>query len=77
MAGRGALGAADVNDDRLAGLVAAQLRVPHVELLTSDAEVAAYDLDALTTAGRYWVRVRGRNQCGGSTVSNEIEVIVP
>ena len=27
--------------------------------------------------GRYWVRVRGRNQCGGSTVSNEIEVIVP
>ena len=56
MTGRTLLGAADVPDVRLAEMVADSLGVPHVELLTCSAEVAAYDIEALTTAGRYWVR---------------------
>ena len=49
------LGAATVSNDVLAGLVAAQLGVEAVRLVSVTAEVAPYDLDALTTAGRYWV----------------------
>ena len=58
------LGAADVSDERLAELVAVQLGVPHVELLTSYAEDVAYDLPALTTAGRHWVRGTARHAGG-------------
>jgi hypothetical protein len=61
---REVLGAADVSDDRLADLVAAQLGVPEVELLASYAEDVAYDLPALTTAGRYWVRGTARHVGG-------------
>ena len=53
---RSVLGSADVSDERLAVMVAESLRAESVELLTSRAEVAPYDLDALTTAGRFWVR---------------------
>jgi hypothetical protein len=60
---RSALGPADVDDARLAALVAAALGVDDVELLSSQAEVVAYDIEALTTAGRY--RVTGRAQHGG------------
>ena len=52
---RDVLGAAAVDDDVLADLVAAQLGVDEVGLASVTAEVAPYDLDALTTAGRYWV----------------------
>ena len=52
---RDVLGAAAVDDDVLAGLAAAQLGADAVTLTSVTAEVAPYDLDALTTAGRYWV----------------------
>ena len=61
---RTALGPADLADERLAELVALQLGVPaDVTVLESHAEVAAYDLEALTTAGRY--RVTGEARCDG------------
>lgn len=50
------LGAADVSDEELAAIVARSLRVSHVDVLWSRAEVVDYDLEALTTAGRFWVR---------------------
>jgi aminoglycoside phosphotransferase len=53
---RSVLGSADVSDERLAAMVAASRGVERVQLLTSHAEVAPYDLDALTTGGRFWVR---------------------
>ena len=64
MADRSVLGAADVSDDELAAMVAESLDVERVELLDSCAEVAPYDLEALTTAGRYWVH--GRARAGGA-----------
>jgi hypothetical protein len=55
---RSALGAADVSDERLRLMVADLLRVdPDLTVLArSSAEEVAYDLPAITTAGRYWVR---------------------
>jgi hypothetical protein len=65
MAGRAAvLGPADVDDAVLAAMVAAQLGVDEVEVTTSCAELVAYDLEALTTGGRFWVRGTARH---GST----------
>ena len=62
MSARGLLGPADVSDRDLAGFVAVAHGVPadDVELLTSVAEVAPYDLEALLTAGRYWVHGTAR-----------------
>ena len=60
---RSVLGPADVDDARLAALVAAALGVAdEVELLSSRAEVVAYDIEALTTAGRYRVTGRARHR---------------
>jgi len=56
---RTALGTADVTDDVLDGLVRGLLGLDpedELALLGSSAEVAPYDLNALTTAGRFWVR---------------------
>jgi Phosphotransferase enzyme family len=53
---RDILGRANVSDERLAAMVAESLGAASVDLLTSHAEVAVYDLDALTTGGRFWVR---------------------
>ncbi len=55
---RHALGPADVTDEELTQLVAALLREPpgRVTVSQSHAERVAYDLPAITTAGRYWVR---------------------
>lgn len=55
---RAALGPADVSDERLTELVAELVQEPadRVVLLDSRAEQVAYDLPAITTAGRYWVR---------------------
>lgn len=57
MAERSILGAADVTDAQLAEIVAGWLgRDPaDVELLESSAEEFPYDLEAITTAGRFWV----------------------
>ncbi|EWT02514.1 hypothetical protein N865_05025 [Intrasporangium oryzae NRRL B-24470] len=60
MGGRTVLGAADVSDELLATMVASSLGVGRVELVTTEAEVFPYDLDALTTAGRFWVRGTAR-----------------
>ena len=61
---RSALGPADVDDARLAVLVTAALGVDDVELLSSRADVVAYDIEALTTAGRYRVTGRARHAGG-------------
>jgi len=55
---RNVLGPADVTDATLTGMVAALLGTDEAEttLLGSTAEEVDYDLPAITTAGRYWVR---------------------
>ncbi len=57
MSDRSLLGPADVSDEDLAALVARSRGEDPaaVALVDSRAEVVAYDLDAITTAGRYWV----------------------
>lgn len=59
------LGPADVTDEQLTGLVAALLHQPptRIAVLSSQAERVAYDLPAITTAGRHWVR--GEVEVGG------------
>lgn len=54
---REALGPADVSDEKLTEMVAALVGEPteRVTLLNSRSEWVAYDLPAITTAGRYWV----------------------
>jgi hypothetical protein len=66
---RTALGPADVSDPQLTQMVAALLRAPSgdVTLLESHASEVDYDLPAITTAGRYWVR--GRASVTGTEVS--------
>lgn len=58
MHNRHVLGPADVTDAELTDLVAALMGEPsgRITLLSSHAERVAYDLPAITTAGRYWVR---------------------
>ncbi|MGA8847032.1 MAG: phosphotransferase [Nocardioides sp.] len=55
---REALGPADVDETTLIDLVAASFGEPsdRVTVLDSSAERVGYDLPALTTAGRFWVR---------------------
>ena len=74
---RAVLGAADLPDGELAVLVARALgRDPsEVELLESTAAVAPYDLDALTTAGRYWVRGRAGTPDGEEPFSFFVKVV--
>ena len=58
MGDRSLLGTADVPDETLAAMVAVDRGVDPcvVRLLDVRAEVVDYDLPAITTAGRYWVR---------------------
>ncbi|KRB74173.1 hypothetical protein ASE01_19575 [Nocardioides sp. Root190] len=55
---RSALGAADVPDDTLASMVADLLQTGDapLSLLSSYAEEVPYEIPAITTAGRWWVR---------------------
>jgi len=68
---RGVLGPADVSDAELTGFVANWLGESRhrVEVLHSHAEVVPYDLDAITTAGRYWVRGEAHTPTGATTFS--------
>ena len=77
MQSRAALGPADVRDDALAAMVATTLALPaeEVELLCSNAEVAPYDLEALTTGGRYWVRGRATAPGGERDFSFFVKVV--
>lgn len=55
MNGRELLGAADVTDDQLTAIVAGLLGEETVGLLDIHVDPVAYDLPAITTAGRWWV----------------------
>ena len=62
---RAALGAADVDDAELARMVSTLRGTgAPVTVLTSRAEVVPYDLEAITTAGRHWVRGTARDLDG-------------
>ena len=75
VAGRSLLGAADVSDDVLADMVAAQLHVPSVQVLSATADVAPYDLEALTTAGRYRLRGLAAHASGEETFDFYVKVV--
>jgi hypothetical protein len=75
MSDRSILGAADVSDAELAAMVAQSLGVDAVELVESTAEIAPYDLEALTTAGRYWVRGSARHEDGESPFRFYVKVV--
>lgn len=70
MAGRSILGPADVDDARFAEIVARALREDpaDVTVLGSQARVAPYALEAITTAGRYWVTARALTRRGERSV---------
>jgi hypothetical protein len=75
---RTALGPADVPDLDLAVHVRRVLDVDGQEeltLLASSAEVAPYDLEALTTAGRYWVRGRAATAAGDRDFAFFVKVV--
>ncbi len=71
MSDRRILGPADVGEAELVRIVADWLgeNPDAVEVLHSTAEVVPYDLDAITTAGRYWVRGEARTPSGARTFS--------
>ncbi|MDQ4051933.1 MAG: hypothetical protein M3237_04415 [Actinomycetota bacterium] len=66
---RAALGPAEVSDAELTTMVASLLGhdPSEVSLLDSLAERVAYDLPAITTAGRYWVSGTARTPAGDTT----------
>jgi hypothetical protein len=73
--GRSLLGSADVSDEELAVMVAASLGVAEVEVTSSEVEVAEYDLETLTTAGRFWVRGTARHAAGASPYAFYVKVV--
>lgn len=75
MSDRAILGGADVSDAELAAMVARSLGVDTVELVEASAEVAPYDLEALTTAGRYWVRGSAQHAGGESPFCFYVKVV--
>lgn len=75
MGGRSALGQADLPDEELARLVARQLGAAEADVLESRAEVAPYDLEALTTAGRYRVTGRARTADGEREFAFYVKVV--
>jgi Phosphotransferase enzyme family len=72
---RSALGTADVDDARLAGMAADALGVASVELVSSRAETVAYDIEAQTTAGRYRVTGRARHPQGEAGFAFFVKVV--
>lgn len=66
MTGRALLGAADVDDEVLAAMAADLLGHDRADVAVLDTRVAlvAYDLPAITTAGRYWVSGTARTTTG-------------
>jgi hypothetical protein len=65
---RTALGLAEVSDGELSAMVATLLgqEPADVTLLDSYAEPVSYDLPAITTAGRYWVRGGAQTPVGAT-----------
>ncbi len=72
---RSILGPADVSDEALASMVGDCLGADGVELVSCHAEVAEYDLEALTTAGRYWVRGSARHTGGVAPYAFYVKVV--
>src|SRR5215218_8088574 len=72
---RALLGPADVSDETLAAMVEDSLNVDRVELVDCGVKVADYDLEALTTAGRYWVRGTARHPGGVSPYAFFVKVV--
>lgn len=70
MADRSILGPADVDDAELTAIVARALaeHPDDVTVLGSTASVVPYPLDAITTAGRYWVTARAATPTGERSV---------
>lgn len=75
MSDRTLLGPADLDDDALAAVVARGLGVADVQVLSCDVEVADYDIEALTTAGRYWVRGTAQHAAGRSAYAFFVKVV--
>ena len=76
MGDRTLLGPADLSDEALAAVVARGIGVPvRVEVLTCEVEVVDYDIDALTTAGRYWVRGTAQHDDSRSTYAFFVKVV--
>ncbi len=75
MTTRALLGPADVDDSSLASMVGEALAVEDVELLDCSVEVVDYDLDALTTAGRFWVRGTAEHAEGRSPYAFFVKVV--
>src|SRR3712207_3846352 len=73
--GRSVLGPADVSEGELAAMVADSLGVPDAEVVDCHAEVAEYDIEALTTAGRYRVRGTARHATGTSPFAFYVKVV--
>lgn len=69
MADREILGPADVDEATFTAIVAAALgeRPDEVAVVDSSASVVPYPLDAITTAGRYWVTARAHTPRGERT----------
>ena len=74
MGDRDLLGPADVSDETLTAIVGDSLGT-EVELISCDVEVAAYALESLTTAGRYWVRGTARHSAGVSPYTLFVKVV--
>ena len=75
MSARALLGPADVDDHELAAMVGDELGYADVELLSCSVELVDYDLEALTTAGRYWVRGTARHADGQSPYCFFVKVV--
>jgi hypothetical protein len=69
------LGAADVSDEALTAMVGDSLSADGVELVDGHVRVADYDLEALTTAGRYWVRGTARHPGGECSYAFFVKVV--
>ena len=69
------LGAADVADEQFAAMVAESLGVGRAEVLDCEVSVAEYDIEALTTAARFWVRGRARHDGGIESFAFFVKVV--
>lgn len=78
MSDRVLLGPAAPDDDALAAVVARGVGVTdvtEVRVLSCDVQVADYDIEALTTAGRYWVRGDAQHAGGRSPYAFFVKVV--
>jgi hypothetical protein len=72
---RALLGPADVPDEQLSAMVAENLGVARAEVLDCEVSVAEYDIEALTTAGRFWVRGTARHEGGPARFAFFVKVV--